>query len=821
MARIPLPIDIHIPSILKNLEKPSNFVLVASPGSGKTTRLPPSLLTCDWRKDREILVLEPRRLAAKLAALRVSEEMGENVGQTVGYHFRAESQSSAATKLRFYTEGVLLRRLLDEPRLEKVAAVVLDEFHERHFHGDMALTLLLHLQKTSRPDLRIIVMSATLDHQRLVDFLNPCAMTNLEIPSHPVTHVYQNTSSRDFLEKQVLESFKNLTREHTEIVTQNNTLVFLPGRREIERTKELFLKDGLSERYEILPLYGDLSKEEQARVFGETARKKIILATNIAESSLTLPQVRTVIDAGLRREADVSPWSGLPLLRTKLATKASCIQRAGRAGRLGPGVCSRLYSKMDFEGRPAFEAPEITRIDFAGPLLDLKALGIRSVEDLKWLDSPLPVQVEKAEKLLQQLGALDESKNLTAIGKQLSKAPTHPRWSRALFEARKFSVEDEMSHLAVIIAERKKPLHDLLDAVDTPFHLPAEQKEKRRLLQIASSWPNSPKKHEQSLEVLLAKSLLTGFVDLVGRLRKEKKILTLASGGSCQLEDVQIKKGRAFYLVVEAHSDKANAVCAIEPEWILELDPCPVVEIQKLQWDDRLQKLTALSSLAIGQVNLTEDIQVPKPSDKTFQFICEQVLKIDLEKFENAPLTEQWEYLKKDFERYYNPEDLESLTRHLGRLHFWAQAKSKTELLSQIEKNLARFLLPAFANCLSVEDVRNVEWESFLQKFLEPSEIIVFQRQVPEKFELDKGRRVTIHYNLNGKPWIESRLQDFFTLKETPQILSKKLTLHLLAPNGRAVQVTQDLQSFWKNTYPEVRKELMRRYPRHSWPEFH
>ncbi|MGE0633962.1 MAG: ATP-dependent helicase HrpB [Pseudobdellovibrionaceae bacterium] len=817
---INLPIDSHLPQILRTLESSQNFVLVASPGSGKTTRLPPALLGCAWRKEKEIIVLEPRRLAAKLAALRVAEEMDQEIGKTVGYHFRSESQSGPETKLRFYTEGILLRRMIGEPSLDSVAAVVLDEFHERHFHADMALSLLRHLQSIKRPDLKIILMSATLDQNKMAQFLGQCPTLNLEIPAHPIEYFYNNSTSRDPLEKQIVASFRQTLREKSNLIRQNNTLIFLPGRKEIERTRTSFLDAGFDQEFEILPLYGDLSKEQQNLVFQNLKKPKIILSTNLAESSVTLPQIRFVIDAGLRREADFSPWSGLPILRTKPATKASLVQRAGRAGRLGPGVCFRLFSKLDFEGRPAFDNPEITRIEFAPSLLELHALGIQKVADLQWLDSPTKMQIEKATDLLTLLGAIDEKGSLTDVGSALALSSAHPRWSKALYVAKKKGVAEELAHVAIVAAKKATKISSVSDALHFELRSKEEIFEKKRFLQVCSKWQVSNEESKDSIESKVSQSLLSGFVDLVGKLRPDQKTLTLATGGSCRTEGLHLESGKEFYLVLDAHSDYASAITPIEPDWILSLSPCPIEEVQALTWDERLQRLSQKSALALKQINLTEDSAVPKASPETFSYLLKNVLKLNPTKYSDLSLADQWETLKRDFSRFFAPEQLEQLGLYLGRVLFWAQATQEKNILAKLEKNILEFLIPAFKNCISLKEIQSISWPEYIIGHLTHDQIQFLQTRVPEKWELAKGRRTLIHYNLTNAPWIESRLQDFFGIKETPQILSKKITVHLLAPNGRALQVTQDLNSFWKNTYPEVRKELVRRYPKHNWPEY-
>ncbi len=396
VSRLSLPIDPHLPLIAKKLQESGCLVLKASPGSGKTTRVAPFLLN-SLPPGKEILVLEPRRLAAKLAARRVAEERREKVGGVIGYQFRFENVSSKETRLRFLTEGMLMRRLIRDRTLDGVAIVILDEFHERHLHGDVALSYLRSLQASGRPDLKLVVMSATLDTEALLRYLGNCPLVEVEGRPFDVATHYRPSENK-FLEISVRDAVKTAFQEWPE----GDCLVFLPGMADIRRAESALSDLARINHWDLFPLHGELSKGEQDRALLPGRNRKIILATNVAETSLTIEGIRIVIDSGLHRQASYSWWSGVPSLRTRPISRASSIQRAGRAGRTASGTCYRLYSRADFDGRAPFETPEIQRADLCQTLLELKELGVQSLTQFPWFDPPPAGAMESAEATLPQ-----------------------------------------------------------------------------------------------------------------------------------------------------------------------------------------------------------------------------------------------------------------------------------------------------------------------------------------------------------------------------------------------------------------------------------
>ncbi|MDP2876017.1 MAG: helicase-related protein, partial [Holophaga sp.] len=443
---IPLPIDPHLPRMVEILRAGRNLVLTAEPGAGKTTRVPRALLDAGLLASGECWVLEPRRLAARLAAARVAEELGEELGQRVGYAVRFEQKVSKATRIRFVTEGLLLRRLQEDPQLRGIGTVILDEFHERHLHTDLALTLLRRLQRESRPELRLVVMSATLEAGPVQAFLD-AEFLQSEGRVHPVELRHLPRPDDRPLGMQVASALEQSLGEGK----SGHTLIFLPGAAEIRACERALAP--LVDRYgfKLLPLHGSLSFEAQKAAVAPSEQSKILLSTNVAESSVTIDGVSRVIDSGLGREAVHSPWSGLSGLRTQRISQARCVQRAGRAGRQGPGLCLRLFTEADFQARAAFDVPELRRSDLVEALLALHGLGIAEPGHLNWFEAPPAEALEAAEKLLQRLGALDDGR-LNPIGLRMARLPLHPRLARLVVAGEELGIP-ELARLAAALLE--------------------------------------------------------------------------------------------------------------------------------------------------------------------------------------------------------------------------------------------------------------------------------------------------------------------------------------------------------------------------------
>lgn len=810
---VPLPIDKVLPELLAAIESSPCVVLRASPGSGKTTRVPPALLGLRALGNREVLVLEPRRLAARLAACRVADERNEPVGQTVGYQFRFETVAGKATRIRFLTEGTFIRKLLHDPKLSGAGAVVLDEFHERHLQTDLALAAVRRLQQTSRPDLKLVVMSATLETAAISSYLGDCPVVSLDSPLHPLTIWHLEAPPARALEAEVVTAVKTAWGERPDA----SILVFLPGMREILASARAL--EPLSSRGDIFPLHGSLSREEQDRAIMPSPRPRVILSTNVAESSLTIEGINCVVDSGLHRQASHSWWTGLPSLRTRPISRASAIQRAGRAGRTEPGLCLRLYTEADFRARAAFEKPELLRSDLTQAWLELMSWGIaRPESELQWIDPPPTGSVEAAVALLQRLGAVGSDGKVTPLGTRLAEIPTHPRFARLLVEAERRGAVETACRLVAVASEDGFPSLDALEAVDTGRVSHSARRTEQQLLRAFSGTKGKGGDRDS-----LARALLTAFPDRVAqrratasaRARSGEEELVFSSGGSGLLPLGPLTAHADTFIAPQVEETqgardprakiRVRAVCPIEIEWLLELEPSAVTDSETLEWDATRSRVVSRSRTSYDALVLEERTRPANPSPEAARVLLKQGVGLDLGTKRSA---EQW------VEALARVADRDTLETLLARLVLIRPADP--EGLSWLERAIQN----AAAHVTSLAELRATAWEDELASGagVGAGELA---RLTPTHITLPSQRRAPVSYPLGRDPYLASRLQDFFGLKESPRILGGKvaLTLHLLAPNKRAVQVTSDLTGFWQRHYPSIRKELARKYPRHAWPE--
>lgn len=834
---VPLPIDPLLPRITAALEKHPNLILQASPGSGKTTRVPPALLSASWlQSDREILVLVPRRLAAKLAAYRVAEERREEVGATVGYQFRFERAIGPKTRLKFLTEGMLLRLMMSEPTLPRAGVVILDEFHERHLHSDVALAYLRWLQRGPRPDLKIIVMSATLDTESLAAYLGEAPVFKLDAPVFPVAVEYLPASKEMRLEQQVVRAVQTFQENNSQT---GDVLIFLPGMAEIRRCQ-----DALSARghpgWKILPLHGELPREEQALVFKKFRERKLILSTNVAETSLTIDGVTAVIDGGLHRQADFSWWSGIPALKTKPISQAAAVQRAGRAGRTAPGRVLRLYSASDFQGRPPFETPEIQRADLAQTILELKALPGIDLEKFSWFEPPKPALLTAAVELLAALGALEQNRlgaPLTAVGRRMAELPLHPRLSRILLTGEAKGVLSQAALLAARVGE------DELESLDALQGLERAPPETVRRLQAQLLSYFGKAGRGESLKTganALAFAALTGFPDRVAQRRAVTGLskaerasavareydLVFSLGGSGTIPAEEFVSAHSLFVVLDVQERQAwgqakpkvhvRSVCPIEAEWLLDLQPSRLEEKEELIWDEAQKRVVAAVRLQYGQLVLEESRRDAPPSEAAERIFLTRGLGLAWEKIHGPDFHP--EAFFQALSPYWDPEVFEA---QMARLELWQQFHPDCGLPEPSPAARRAWLLHLFKGVTRAEALRSEIRPENIFEALSAEQRGRLAKFLPLEIQLKGGRKGKIHYQLGKTPWLASRLQDFFGMREGPALLEGKLplTLHLLAPNQRAVQVTSDLSGFWRQHYPKIRQELKRRYPKHAWPE--
>ena len=763
--------DVLLPEIISSLQRNPNLVVEAPPGAGKTTRVPPALLGI---LGGEVVVLEPRRIAARLAARRVAWELGEQVGETVGYQVRFEEAVGPRTRLRFVTEGVLTRRLLSDPSLKGVDAVVLDEFHERHLDSDFALALLKRLQR-ARSDLRIVVMSATLDAAPVARYLDGCPILRSEgrlfeltikhLPHSPAQLAVQVRSAVEVL----------LKDEHL-----GHTLVFLPGAAEIRRTmrecEAVAHRAGLL----MLPLHGDLSPEEQDRAVSPNPQPKLILATNVAESSVTVEGVTAVIDSGLARLATYSPWTGLPTLHVSRISKASANQRAGRAGRTGPGRVLRLFPEEDYLRRPEHDTPEILRSDLSHLCLALRAMQIHDLESIDWLDTPPVAALQNAESLLDRLRASGKMVD------RLARYPLPPRLSRILVEAMERGVgEDGCVAAALLGAGTGSEKNDLLDAMESlpDYHVMRHIEQLRRIAR-----PSKQAEHDDDALLI---SVLAGFPDRVARRRAGNQVL-LSTGISAEIAGEP--SGYEFMVAIDAEDRKdkplpvVRMTSRVEPEWLIDLFPDRVREQSSVTWNRAAERADAVSALLYDDLVLQESRDSVPETEAASDLLCTKALEIGIERFVDGDSLQQF-HARVEFAGLAQPDIPQALRQLCSGLRSFADLRvAAKDFVFLLEQNTDSKLLRELA---------------------------------PVSVRLQSGRQAKIHYGGDKPPWIASRLQDFFGMREVPRVGAGRtpLVVHLLAPNQRAVQTTTDLAGFWDRLYPQVRRELMRRYPRHLWPE--
>jgi ATP-dependent helicase HrpB len=832
-----LPIDPLLEEIAERTRDAGVLVLEAEPGAGKTTRVPLALLRGGASSRGQILVTEPRRLAARLAARFVAGDLGEAPGRTVGYSVRFEQVAGPETRVLYVTEGVLLRRLLEDPTLTGVDVVVLDEVHERHLETDLLLALLVHLRETRRPDLRLVAMSATLEAERLAAFLGSPRVRS-EGRAFPLDIEHLDAPDDRPLERQVSSAVRRLLAEDP----QGDVLVFVPGAGEIRRALER-LDDIARERgADVLPLHGDLPLEDQARAVERGPRRKIILSTNVAESSVTVEGVTAVVDTGLARVASHSPWSGLPTLEVARISRASAIQRAGRAGRVRPGRVLRLFTRGDFEGRPAHDKPEVARLDLTEALLLLHGLGVADPGRLRWFEAPPPPALAAGEALLRDLRATDDRGALSALGRRMLRFPLPPRLARLVVAGEHLGVADDACLAAGLLGERDiragartdlgrgtraldaptgpSDVLELMDRFREAEHSGLRQGrlrslglDERSVRSVAETYKRlrrlarddaPPPADADAAERALCRALLGAYPDRVARRRTPGgRSVVLSSGATAELAEASVVRDTAFLVALDAdrRSGRSSAAVvrlasAIDPEWLLEDHGERVETTDELVWNPERQRVDRVSRFTLGSVVLDEDRSPAPPSPEAAELVARAAREQGLARDAAVEALR----IRLELLQTHLPE----LPRYeLGEAAVDAALEQLASGATSLEELDARHLADTLTAALPADLRRALDQEA------------------PERLTLRGGRILPVHYERDRPPWIASRLQDFFGATEGPRICRGRLplTLHLLAPNQRAVQVTQDLAGFWDRHYPALRKELGRRYPRHPFPE--
>ena len=792
--KLSLPVDEALPELLAALREGNAAVLIAPTGAGKTTRVPPALLELPGK----IVMLEPRRIAARAAARRIAEEGGWRLGEEVGYQVRFDRKAGPGTRILVVTEGILVQRLQGDPFLEEVGTVIFDEIHERSLHTDLSLAMTRRVQREVRPDLRIVAMSATVDPGPIAAYLD-CPVIRSEGRLHPVEirHV----------DLPVPAAIRHALQE-----TSGDVLAFLPGVGEIERTAE-----ALSDLV-VFPLYGDLPAERQDEVLRPLDRRKIVLATNVAETSITVEGITAVVDSGQVRRLRYDPATGLDRLELGKISRASADQRAGRAGRLAPGLCLRLWPAWEHATLPERETPEILRVDLATPALQLLAWGETDLAAFDWFEAPDPAALASALLLLRRLDATDDH-GVTETGRLLARLPVHPRLGRLLIEGHRLGHPREAALLAALLSERdpfsrtprgagprRSSRSDLLDRLDALERNWNEErlnagaarfvlKARDQLFDLVRKELGSAPKTRNRDEALL-RALLAAYPDRLARRREPRSPRAVMVGGrGVRLAEDSTVLDPMLFLCIDMDARPTEALVRLASE--VEIEWLPLNTTIELEFDEERERVAAWKRTRFDDLVLAET-EVPVEDAGTV--------------LADAAATRLDRALALD-----DPEVAGFLAR-VRCLRLWMPELS----LPAFDEDQLRELLPALAaGRKSFAELRRAPLLPVLEGSLSHEQLRAVEREAPERLEVPSGSRIKLVYEPGKPPVLAARIQELFGLAETPRVAAGRVPvlLHLLAPNQRPQQVTHDLRSFWENTYPQIRKELAGRYPKHAWPQ--
>ena len=802
----PLPIDAVLADLTSTLARGSTAVLVAPPGAGKTTRVPLALLDADWVGRKKIIVLEPRRIAARAAAERMAQTLGERVGETVGYRVRFGSKVSRATRIEVVTEGIFTRQILDDPELSGVAAVLFDEFHERSLDADLGLALARDAQTGLREDLRILVMSATLDGARVAKLLGDCPVIASEGRAFPVDTRYLGRKPDVQIERQMADAIATALR-----ADGGSVLAFLPGAAEIRRTQN-FLAERVSDpNTEIVPLFGALDAGVQDRAISPPPKgqRKVVLATSIAETSLTIEGVRIVVDSGMARVPRYEPDIGLTRLETIRASRAAVDQRRGRAGRTEPGVCYRLGDEPQTASLEAYTRPEILSADLSSLVLDLAHWGAADPSALAFLDPPPLPALTEARALLRELNALDEAGRITPEGNSLRALALPPRLARMIVDSYRLGSGDEAALIAAILTERGLGGDSAdLDARLDNFRRDrsqraqsARQLAERWAKQVAASEPFDITDRSLSTGLMLA----LAFPDRVARNRGNGSFV-LANGRGASIEQTSALAKSPYIAVAELTGTAANGrILLAAPITQAEIEAQFTDHIQtadEITFDRAAMALRARRRKKLHAITLSEQTLPVSPSAETARVLADGLVAAGLERLPWSKPLKQWRD-RVMFLRAASPEEWPDLSDN-------ALAETRGD-----------WLVPALFDKTSLSNFSAGDLSDALMNLLPWEMRARLDREAPTHFEAPTGTSLPIDYEAEQGPTIAVRLQELFGLNVHPSIAKGKipLVLELLSPAHRPVQVTRDLPGFWRGSYAAVRSDLRGRYPRHPWPE--
>ncbi|MEM6792572.1 MAG: ATP-dependent helicase HrpB [Acidobacteriota bacterium] len=830
-----LPIDEVLPEAIAALREKPNLVLRAATGAGKTTRVPPALLAAGLGP---VVMLEPRRVATRAAARRMAEENGWRLGEEVGYQVRFERRARASTRLLVVTEGILVHRLQKDPFLEGIGALVFDEFHERHLASDLSLAMARKVQREARPDLRLVVMSATLDAEPLVEFLGgegSCASVQSAGRLFPVEIDYQPRPDARGLPTLVRESvIRELDR------SPGDLLVFLPGVGEIRKCEEFLEPVAAARRLQVVPLFGDLAPEKQDSALRAGARRRVVLATNVAETSVTVEGVSAVIDSGQARVLRFDPGLGLDRLELTQISRASADQRAGRAGRERPGRCVRLWTELDHRGLRDRETPEIQRVDLVQTALELLVWGESDLEAFPWFEAPDSRSLGRALEVLRALGAIGGRCEPTALGRLLALVPAHPRLGRLLIAGHGAGHLEGAAIAAALLSERDivfrpvghRPVSamisassDVVDRVEAVQEIertgyaetalgPASAGRARHVARVArqlahlarSRLGDGPEPEaEEDQDAAIRRALLTAFPDRVARRRQAGgRRAVLVGGRGVKLSPMSAVHEAELFLAIEIDAGRGadglvRQASAVEASWLEGIE-----ESLDAEFDAESLRVVGRRRVRYRDLVLEE-----KDADPGCEAASRLLIEAASERLESALAL-----------------DRPAIAGLLARLAFLRRWMPELGLPDLADEDFWRGVLPSLAaGRRSFEQLRAAPVLDFVRGSLEYPQLEALERHAPERLEVPSGSRIALDYGAGSgvgePPVLAVRIQELFGLEETPAVAGGRVPvlLHLLAPNRRPQQVTRDLASFWRTTYGEVRKELAGRYPKHAWPE--
>lgn len=801
----PLPIDAVLDDLLRTLEAHNAAVLVAPPGAGKTTRVPLALLDAPWAKDKKIIVLEPRRIAARASADRMAKSLGERTGETVGYRVRFGSKISRATRIEVVTEGIFTRQILDDPELSGVAAILFDEFHERSLDADMGLALARDAQTGLREDLRILVMSATLDGARVARLLGEAPVVESEGRAFPVETRYLGRKADAPLERQMADAIASALRADS-----GSVLAFLPGAAEIRRTQNFLAERVQDASIEIVPLFGALDAAVQDRAIAPAPKgiRKVVLATSIAETSLTIEGVRIVVDSGLARVPRYEPDIGLTRLETVRASRAAVDQRRGRAGRTEPGVCYRLWDEPQTASLAPYTQPEILSADLSSLVLDLAQWGVADPAALSFLDRPPQPAWKEAKSLLLELNALDGDGRITAEGRSLRALALPPRLARMIVDSHRAGSGEAAAEIAAIITERGlggdsvdlEHRRDQFRRDRSPRVASARELARRWASQVAAS-ETAGQQEELSTGLMLAYA----FPDRVARNRGNGSFV-LANGRGASVEQTS-SLARAPYIAIgemtgTAASGRILLAAQITQDEIERHFASHIESTDQIFFDRGAMALRARRKRALHAITLSEATLAVSPSEETARIFADGLIAAGLDRLPWSKAARQW----RDRVMFLRKAEGES----------WPDL-SDNGLVARRDE----WLVPALYDKTALKDVSAGDLSDALMALLPWDMRTRLDREAPTHFEAPTGSMLAIDYEAEQGPTIAVRLQELFGLNTHPSIAAGKvpLVLELLSPAQRPVQVTRDLPGFWRGSYNAVRSDLRGRYPRHPWPD--